>query len=87
VRPPGILGSADQRNSLRKGTDDMFTHPYIAKIVARERYERKLQDADAWRLSQTLRKNRPGTPLRAAYRALCRLGARGWRPQRLIEQH
>lgn len=54
----------------------MSTHPYIAKIAARECYERKLQDADEWRLSQTLRKNRSGTPLRAAYRALCRLGAR-----------
>ena len=51
----------------------MFTHPYIAKIVARERYERKLQDADEWRLSQTLRKNQPSTPLRDAYRALCEL--------------
>jgi hypothetical protein len=71
----------------------MFTHPYIAKIVARERYERKLHDADKWRLAQELRKNRPSVPLRNAYQALCGLAghcvdwARGWQPQRMIEQH
>jgi hypothetical protein len=71
----------------------VFAHPYIAKIAARERYERMVQDADEWRLSRELRKTRSSTPLRDAYRALCGLAgncvgwARGWRPTRLIEQH